>query len=106
MEKIRTINYSEVCDNFRTVQEALNLSDVTSAPLLLVERCELLLSDFIMTHIDDLEAAEHLTRNRELLSAKLHSIRDGLEEATAMLMECHYFVSEIREKEDEKGGAE
>ena len=107
MEKVRTINYGTVKENFGTVSEALKLSDTVSLPVILVERCEMLLGDFIVTHLDSRDdAIIDATRCWELLNAKLHSIHDDLCEAAAMLVECHHYVSEIREERDEKGGME
>ena len=99
MEKIRTINYKTLEENFHTTEEALALSDTVSIPFALVERSAILLWDYIECHLN-IDAAQYdAIFFRDLLVAKLESIHDHLQEATAMLMECNTFVSEIKEKE-------
>ena len=103
MEKVRTINYKDIQEHFQTKKEALALSEVTALPMILVERCEILLGDFITTHLESRDDAVYGAKvSWELLNAKLNSIRDDLSEATAMLIECHNYISEVREEEDKK----
>lgn len=99
MEKIRTINYKTLEEHFHTTEEALALSDTVSIPLTLVERSAVLLWDYIECHLSRDRAVYDAKFCRELLFAKLESIHDHLQEATAMLMECNSFVTEIKEKE-------
>ena len=107
MEKVRTINFKDIQENFSNQKAALALSDVTSLPMILVERCEVLLGDFINTHLDSRENAMLGAKySWELLNAKLHSIHDDLLEAATMLIECHTYISEVREEEGEKGRGE
>lgn len=102
MEKIRTINYKTLAEHFHTMDDAMALSDTVGVPLTLVERSAILLWDYIECHLSVDTAKFDAVYSRDLLIAKLESIHDHLTEATAMLMECSCFVTEIKEKEGER----
>ena len=100
---VTSLNFPLLEKKISSVQEAVTVSDVVSYPYELVERCSVLLWDFIEDYINGPDAFSELIYNLEMggrtVTAKLMSIHEQLTTAEQMLSECHHYVDYFK-KED------
>ena len=99
---VTSFNYPMLETSITSIQEAVALSDVVSYPYDLVERCGILLWDFMEDYINVKDFSElifNLEQGGRTVTAKLKSIYELLMLAEQMLSECHHYVDNYT-KED------
>lgn len=93
---VTSSNYPLLEKTISNVKEAVAVSDVVSYPYELVERCGVLLWDFIEDYINGPDAFSELIYNLEMggrtVTAKLMSIHEQLMLDEHMLSECHHYI--------------
>lgn len=100
--KPRTYNYTNCTENLKTQELARIAADVTIQPLTLVERCGLLMWDFLERYINSGEGLKNLAleaeHRPELIRALLNSIHEQMCIAEDMLEEIQDFEDYPKER--------
>lgn len=110
---VTSLNYQMLEKSITRKQEAVVLSDAVSYPYDIVERCSILLFDFMQDYIlndnDFSELIHNLTLGGSTVKAKLESIHEQLMLAEQMLSECHHYIDNYKKEDadnDERARAE
>lgn len=95
----RSYNYETLEGEITTKEEGLKVAEVISTPCSLVERCEILLGDFMQHYFfNPKNLYFELENKKETVMAKIKTLHEMLQTASQMLCECKEYCQTFIKK--------